>query len=294
MKNIISVTSTRDEPIPVCPGRSMEEHHLSVPASLTEPGQYSQRTLYQGNGNRHLWSFMCMAAIGRGNLEEYWGAIMSVELGDDRHWTEINGDLSERYQIIVIAAGLAISSETAFLTTVPPRPTISDYTMPAPYALIFIGLILSCLASCLSACALFFCSRLPPIFIRDVLLGSRPRVLLILMVMSSPCIAVMFGSLFSVLGLFIALFASHGWLIKVVWILAVCTMTAVPVIMLSIVYQPITPSWLAARNRLRLSAPGLPAAALLELCERCGPPQVRDKHCGGIPVGHQTGFTKPR
>ncbi|KIK69327.1 hypothetical protein GYMLUDRAFT_152437 [Collybiopsis luxurians FD-317 M1] len=81
-------------------------------------------------------------SFGHAGLETLWGAIILEEEGDESVWAEQTQQMIDRLTNMNIVAGLLLTFGASFVTTIPPRPDMVNYTLRGPYACLFISLAL--------------------------------------------------------------------------------------------------------------------------------------------------------
>ncbi|KAG2040294.1 hypothetical protein BDR03DRAFT_949554 [Suillus americanus] len=87
-----------------------------------------------------LTGVLCLFALGRPDLEAHWESLQSKEA-----FKNVRERLCSILTITITAAGLLLATSGVFVTTASPVPYF-DYTLPAPYFLLFISLMMAMIA----------------------------------------------------------------------------------------------------------------------------------------------------
>ncbi|KIK69332.1 hypothetical protein GYMLUDRAFT_53771 [Collybiopsis luxurians FD-317 M1] len=82
---------------------------------------------------RIIFNALCLMAFGRAGLDAVWAAIVLEEEGDESVWAETIRQIIDRLTNISLMAGLLLTTSATFLTTLPPRPDMMNFTLRGPY-----------------------------------------------------------------------------------------------------------------------------------------------------------------
>ncbi|KAJ7107454.1 hypothetical protein C8R44DRAFT_550783, partial [Mycena epipterygia] len=126
-------------------------------------------------------------AHGHAGLTPLWVAMELERMDDDESaWVEGIRQMCKRLNNLIVVASLLLTSSAAFITTIPPKAAMVDYTLRGPYICIlssfglFIGGIISAGGTYLML------TRARPHWVETVLYASRPHVYSTLIVLSYP------------------------------------------------------------------------------------------------------------
>ncbi|KIK69333.1 hypothetical protein GYMLUDRAFT_644792 [Collybiopsis luxurians FD-317 M1] len=82
---------------------------------------------------RIIFNALSLMALGHPGMEPTWTAIKLEEEGDESVWAERIQQLVGRLSSMNVVAGLLLTTCATFLTTLPPKPDMINYTLRGPY-----------------------------------------------------------------------------------------------------------------------------------------------------------------
>ncbi|KAJ7189478.1 hypothetical protein GGX14DRAFT_331506, partial [Mycena pura] len=97
------------------------------------PSHWKRPSLGASALQRTIFSVFCMASFGHVELAPLWASIKLEEEGDDSVWVEETRKHCDRLNNLLIVGSLLLATSAAFITTVPPRPAMANYTLRGPY-----------------------------------------------------------------------------------------------------------------------------------------------------------------
>ncbi|KAH7099688.1 hypothetical protein BKA62DRAFT_597735, partial [Auriculariales sp. MPI-PUGE-AT-0066] len=139
-------------------------------------------------------------AWGHPTLAHLWAIILLEERGHETVWEEWAQKMFDRLNSIVLTAGLLAAAAAVFATTPPPRPSMLNYTVRGPYALILtsLGLLGGCII--VSSAFILVIQRAKPYWVRHVLQASRCSIYCTMIMLSYPFFAITTATWFLTIG----------------------------------------------------------------------------------------------
>ncbi|KIJ44689.1 hypothetical protein M422DRAFT_251996 [Sphaerobolus stellatus SS14] len=159
---------------------------------------------------RLTFQSLLIISLGHSHLETVW----EISNADERVWIDQKDRLSDRINTVTVISGLMLSSTIGLITTVPPRPSLLNYTEAGPYicALFSFGVVLGGLV--VGSTATFVMTKCPQRWFRETLMGSRSRICCTLILVAYPFFSVGLSTIILAIGLLAAAFQSANPIIR--------------------------------------------------------------------------------
>ncbi|KAJ7921160.1 hypothetical protein B0H13DRAFT_2267996 [Mycena leptocephala] len=139
---------------------------------------------------RTVFNVLCIASYGHVGLDPVWAAIRLDEEGDDSVWVEGTRQICDRLNNLLVVGSLLLATSAAFITTVPPRPEMADYTLRGPYICLLsaVGLLLGGII--VTAVSFLVLTKARPNWSERVMYSSRFQVYNTLIILSYPIFSI--------------------------------------------------------------------------------------------------------
>ncbi|KAJ7441401.1 hypothetical protein B0H11DRAFT_2096346 [Mycena galericulata] len=163
---------------------------------------------------RTIFSVLCMASFGHAGLAPVWASIKLEEEGDDSVWVEETRQHCDRLNNLLIVGSLLLATSAAFITTVPPRPLMADYTLQGPYILMLSATGMLVGGIIVTAVSFLVLTKARPNWAERVLYGSRFHVWSTLILGSYPIVSIGAATILLASGILSAMWAAEDLALK--------------------------------------------------------------------------------
>ncbi|KAK1230459.1 hypothetical protein PQX77_006454 [Marasmius sp. AFHP31] len=157
---------------------------------------------------RALFNTLCVIAFGHTGLERVWAHIKLEEEGQPDLRTECTQQLCDRFDNMIMVAGLLLATTAVFMTTPPPLEAFMDYNLRGPYACLSgsFGLLIGGIIVA-SVCNLV-ASKARPKWTRNVLFYSRFHIYCTLLLLSYPFVIIGTATMLLAFGVLTAIWSA--------------------------------------------------------------------------------------
>ncbi|KAF9459173.1 hypothetical protein BDZ94DRAFT_1239442 [Collybia nuda] len=178
---------------------------------LPPPGHWKAPHLSEplGRVQQITFNLLCLTSFGHSSLDSVWAAICLEEDGDESLWVEGTRQLYERLNNMLIVAGLLLASSAVFVTTVPPRAAMVNYTLRGPYICILGSFALLIGGIIVGSASLLVIGKAQPYWSKEVLYANRFHVYCTLIMLSYPFFSTAMGTLLLAFGLLSAVWCAE-------------------------------------------------------------------------------------
>ncbi|KAJ7575237.1 hypothetical protein C8J56DRAFT_1007769 [Mycena floridula] len=82
---------------------------------------------------RSVFNLLCITSFGHAGLDPIWVAIRLEDEGNESIWADGIRQTVERMNNMLFVVSLLLATSAVFITTVPPRASMVNYTLRGPY-----------------------------------------------------------------------------------------------------------------------------------------------------------------
>ncbi|KAF8184334.1 hypothetical protein K438DRAFT_1504653, partial [Mycena galopus ATCC 62051] len=134
------------------------------------------------------------ASYGHAGLEPVWASIKLNEAGDDSVWVEGTRQICKRLNNMLVVGSLLLATSAAFITTVPPNPTMVNYALNGSYRCMVAAFGLLIGGIIVTAVSFLVLSKARPNWAESVLYCDAFHLYSTLLILSYPVFSIGTGS----------------------------------------------------------------------------------------------------
>ncbi|KAF9459170.1 hypothetical protein BDZ94DRAFT_1268952 [Collybia nuda] len=162
-----------------------------------------------GRVQQIIFNLLCLTSFGDSSLDSVWAAMCLEEAGDESLWVEGTRRMYGRLSNLLVVAGLLLVSSAVFVTTVPPRAAMINYTLRGPYICILGSFALLLGGIIVGSALLLVVGKAQPCWSKEVLCANRFHVYCTLIMLSYPFFSTAMGTLLLTFGLLSAVWCAE-------------------------------------------------------------------------------------
>ncbi|EJD40583.1 hypothetical protein AURDEDRAFT_170396 [Auricularia subglabra TFB-10046 SS5] len=171
---------------------------------------FSNKTLGIGRLQEAFFVALCLVSVGHKSLEQKWRGLSS----DEDSYRDHMGRITTRLGTITVMIGLLLASTATLITTQAPSSQIIDYSMRGPCICFWVSFSVLLGAGVVGSTGIFVMTTCTRDWTLNVLLGSRMRLVFILIILAYPFFAVGISTLVCAFGILIAACSSQDPIVR--------------------------------------------------------------------------------